>query len=50
MTGLEWVRESGMLTSPIALTNTHSVGVVRDALLTDMLVHRPGNRGTTWSR
>jgi D-aminopeptidase len=33
MTGLEWVRESGMLTSPVALTNTHSVGVVRDALL-----------------
>jgi D-aminopeptidase len=33
MTGLEWVRESGMLTSPIAITNTHSVGVVRDALI-----------------
>ena len=33
MTGLEWVRESGLLTSPVALTNTHSVGVVRDALL-----------------
>jgi D-aminopeptidase len=33
MTGLEWVRESGMLTTPIALTNTHSVGVVRDALV-----------------
>jgi D-aminopeptidase len=34
MTGLEWVRESGFLTSPVALTNTHSVGVVRDALVT----------------
>ena len=33
MTGLEWVRESGMLTTPIGLTNTHSVGVVRDALV-----------------
>jgi len=33
MTGLEWVRESGMLTSPVAITNTHSVGVVRDALI-----------------
>src|SRR5919206_3964150 len=33
MTGLEWLRESGMLTTPIALTNTHSVGVVRDALV-----------------
>ena len=34
LTGLEWVRESGMLTTPIAITNTHSVGVVRDALIT----------------
>jgi D-aminopeptidase len=32
LTGLAWLRESGFLTSPIALTNTHSVGVVRDAL------------------
>lgn len=31
--GLEWIREAGLLTSPIALTNTHSVGVVRDALI-----------------
>ncbi|MGH2774609.1 MAG: P1 family peptidase [Actinomycetota bacterium] len=34
MTGLEWVRELGMLTSPIGITNTLSVGVVRDALAT----------------
>jgi D-aminopeptidase len=33
LTGLEWVRESGRLTTPIAITNTHSVGVVRDALV-----------------
>jgi D-aminopeptidase len=33
MTGLEWVRESGVLTTPVAITNTHSVGVVRDALV-----------------
>ena len=32
LTGLEWIRESGRLTSPIGLTNTHSVGAVRDAL------------------
>jgi D-aminopeptidase len=32
MTGLEWIRESGLLTTPVAITNTHSVGVVRDAL------------------
>lgn len=33
MTGLEWLRESGTLSSPIGLTNTHSVGTVRDALI-----------------
>jgi D-aminopeptidase len=32
LTGLEYVRENGMLTTPVAITNTHSVGVVRDAL------------------
>ena len=30
---MEWIRESGLLTTPIAFTNTHSVGVVRDALV-----------------
>jgi D-aminopeptidase len=33
VTGLAWVRESGTLTTAIGLTNTHSVGVVRDALV-----------------
>ena len=33
LTGLEWIRDSGLLTTPIGLTNTHSVGVVRDALV-----------------
>lgn len=33
LTGLEWLHESGMLASPIALTNTNSVGVVRDTLI-----------------
>ena len=33
LTGLEWVRESGFLTTPIGLTNTFSVGVVRDAIV-----------------
>jgi D-aminopeptidase len=32
VTGLQWVRQSGQLTSAIGLTNSHSVGVVRDAL------------------
>jgi D-aminopeptidase len=33
LTGLEWVRDSGLLTTPVGLTNTHSVGVVRDAIV-----------------
>ncbi|MCU0283915.1 MAG: P1 family peptidase [Candidatus Nanopelagicales bacterium] len=33
LTGLEWLHESGMLASPIALTNTNSVGVVRDTII-----------------
>jgi D-aminopeptidase len=32
LTGLEWVRESGCLTTPVGITNTFSVGVVRDAI------------------
>ncbi len=32
LTGTAWITESGLLTTPIGLTNTHSVGVVRDAL------------------
>lgn len=32
LTGLEWVRDSGVLTTPIGLTNTYAVGTVRDAL------------------
>jgi D-aminopeptidase len=33
MTGLPWLDESGMIDAPIAITNTHGVGVVRDALV-----------------
>jgi D-aminopeptidase len=37
MTGLLWIRESGLLTTPVGLTNTHSVGVVRDALVEETI-------------
>jgi len=33
MTGTTWVEESGFLEGPVAITNTHSVGVVRDAVI-----------------
>lgn len=33
MTGTAWVNESGLLTGPVMITNTNSVGVVRDAVI-----------------
>jgi L-aminopeptidase/D-esterase-like protein len=33
MTGTIWIEESGIVTTPILITNTHSVGVVRDAVI-----------------
>ena len=33
LTGLEWVREAGLLSGPIGITNTSDVGKVRDALV-----------------
>ena len=48
LTGLEWVRESGLLGGAIGLTNTHSVGIVRDALVAQA-VKAHGPRETFWS-
>jgi len=33
MTGTSWLEESGFLGGPVTITNTHSVGVVRDAVV-----------------
>src|SRR6516225_8638685 len=33
MTGTAWIEESGFLEGPVLITNTHSVGVVRDAVI-----------------
>ena len=33
MTGSAWVEEGGMLEGPIGITNTHSVGIVRDTII-----------------
>ena len=41
MTGTTWLQESGILEGPIAITNTHSVGVVHDGIL-QWQVKRPG--------
>jgi len=42
MTGTAWVTESGRLDTPVLITNTHSVGVVRDATIAWMTRRRPG--------
>ncbi len=39
MTGTTWVEESGFLEGPVALTNTHSVGTVRDSMIAWGLKH-----------
>lgn len=41
MTGTTWLQEGGLLEGPIGITNTHSVGVVRDAIL-QWRVGKPG--------
>src|SRR5579859_1353708 len=39
MTGTTWVEESGFLEGPVMITNTHSVGVVRDAVIAWRIQH-----------
>jgi D-aminopeptidase len=41
ITGVQWLEESGMLDGPLLLTNTHSVGVVRDAVISWLLKAGP---------
>lgn len=56
LTGTHWVQESGMLKTVIGITNSHSVGVVRDALVAaEVAARTPGHLywslpvvGETW--
>jgi L-aminopeptidase/D-esterase-like protein len=48
MTGTHWIEESGFLEGPVLLTNTHSVGVVRDAAVAWMLERRTAPAGEDW--
>ena len=48
LTGLEWVRESGRLGGVVGITNTHSVGVVHDALVAHAARANAGE-GEYWS-
>jgi D-aminopeptidase len=50
MTGTTWVEESGFLYGPVMITNTHSVGVVRDAVIAWQLQHgTPAPTDDWWS-
>src|SRR5437016_10553819 len=50
MTGTAWVEESGFLEGPVVITNTHSVGVARDAVIAWRLAHGgPDAEGFAWS-
>jgi len=54
MTGTTWLEESGFLDGPVLITNTHSVGVVRDAYIAWQVQHqrKPGTNsfgGGFWS-
>jgi L-aminopeptidase/D-esterase-like protein len=48
MTGTTWVEESGFLQGPIMITNTHSVGVVRDAVIAWRVAHGPAGPDDDW--
>jgi D-aminopeptidase len=50
MTGTTWVEESGFLEGPVMITNTHSVGVVRDAVIAWRVKNgQPKNSEYWWS-
>jgi L-aminopeptidase/D-esterase-like protein len=52
MTGTHWIRESGFLDGPVMITNTHSVGVVRDAVIAWQVQHgfvpKTSSVGDSW--
>lgn len=52
MTGTTWIEESGFLEGPVMITNTHSVGVVHDAVIEWMQRKKkvdPSYAGISWS-
>jgi D-aminopeptidase len=48
MTGTTWVEESGFLEGPLMITNTHSVGVVRDAIIAWRIKQGPPDESGYW--
>jgi D-aminopeptidase len=48
MTGTHWIEESGFLEGPIVITNTHSVGVARDAVIAWRIKHGAADATGYW--
>ncbi|MCC7180320.1 MAG: P1 family peptidase [Acidobacteria bacterium] len=48
MTGTTWIEESGFLEGPVMITNTHSVGVVRDAVIQWRIKSGPPDASGYW--
>ena len=48
MTGTTWIEESGFLAGPVMITNTHSVGVVRDAVIQWRIRSGPPDASGYW--
>src|SRR5215472_17286676 len=48
MTGTAWVDESGFLEGPVIITNTHSVGVARDAVIAWRVKHGAADKTGYW--
>jgi D-aminopeptidase len=48
MTGTTWVEDSGFLEGPVMTTNTHSVGVVRDAVIAWRVKNAPPDEEGYW--
>ena len=48
MTGTAWLEESGFLEGPIIITNTHSVGVARDAVIAWRIKHGAADKTGYW--
>lgn len=48
MTGTAWIEESGFLEGPVMITNTHSVGVVRDATIQWRVTHGSADATGYW--
>ena len=48
MTGTNWIEESGFLEGPVVITNTHSVGVARDAVIAWRIKHGAADASGYW--